>query len=99
MKTLEKVLLKDLPNRKDLIGKRINVQRQGGKYHYDYQDKPMMRVFLGARQYQDKNAGTWIEWRYVPEWEDRGHYGSGYDCGYSGVGIDGDLFNESYLEF
>lgn len=93
---MEKILLTDLPGRKDLIGKRVNVRRQGGLYHYDYQDKPMMRIFLGAKKYKETHKGkssNWVQWEWKPEPK-----GLAYDCGYSGVGIDGDLFSTSYLE-
>lgn len=93
------VLIKDLPNRKDLIGKRINVKRQGGKYHYDYQDKKKMRVFLGARTYTEKGI-KWVEWNWMPEpiENEDTYYSDNHDCGYSGIGLGSDLWDSSYLE-
>lgn len=94
---MEKILLEDLPKRKDLIGKTINVIRQGGKYNYDYQNKPMLRKFLGARFYKENNK-LWLRWEWQPKTDVNGHT----DCGYSGIGLwkDNDkdnLFDNSYL--
>ena len=38
---MEKAFLIDLVG-KDVSGISANIKRQGGKYHYDYQDKPMI---------------------------------------------------------
>jgi len=108
---MEKVYLKDLPNRKDLIGKRINVTRQGGKYKYDYQNTPHLRTFRGAKLQTiepkyDKNAKpiTWIywfwdaerDWEIAPELEKVCPYGVN-DCGESGVTLT-ENYEGSYLE-
>jgi len=84
-----KIKLSDLPKHKELIGKRINVQRQGGRYHYEYQDKPKMRIFTGAKIKIEKGI-RWIYWYWEKETED--------NCGYSGVTLTSDLFGSSYLE-
>jgi hypothetical protein len=105
---MEKVYLKDLPNRKDLIGKRINITRQGGKYHYDYQDVKHIRTFRGAEFKTIKDGKTqkpviWVYWY----WDSQGDmeiaenmkdvlpYGI-KDCGYSGVTLS-ENYKDSYL--
>ena len=96
-----KVMIKDLPDRKDLIGKRFNMTRQGGKYHYDYQNVPKMRIFLGAKRYTEKGI-KWVQWNWQVEATHNtdNYYSNACDCGYSGIGIEGpgeDLFSTSYL--
>ena len=86
-----KILLVDLPKHKELIGKRINVTSQGGKYHYDYQDIPNLKVFQGAK-IKKENGIKWIYWYWTPE-----SNGAEYDCGYSGLAIV-ELHENSYLE-
>jgi len=97
---MKKLYLKDLPNHKDLIGKKINIIRQGGKYHYDYQDIPMIREFRGAKFKTEKGVKS-IEWYWKPEpitgerlkrW-----MGIGQDCGWSGIEIDTEYHKDSYL--
>jgi len=75
-----KILIKDLP-KKNLRGKKINIVRQGGRYHYDYQDKPKIRTFLKA-VYKTKNDIKWVYWYWIPE-----RNGIEYDCGYSGIAL------------
>ena len=87
-----KVLVKDLPNRKDLIGKRFNMRRQGGKYHYDYQDKPLIRTFWGAQKYR-KNGLNWIKWKWEPMSD-----ALNFDYGYDEINLNVDLFCDSYLD-
>jgi len=79
---MEKVLLHDLPARKDLIGKRINVVSQGGEFHYDYQDKPFMRIFTGAK-IKTLHGKKFIEWYWEPE-----SINGKTDCGWSGIGLE-----------
>ncbi len=86
-----KIELKDLPTHKELIGKTINVTRQGGKYHYEYQDIPMIRIFKGAK-IKIENGIKWIYWYWEPE-----NNPNKYDCGYSGVTLKNN-FGKSYLE-
>lgn len=91
--------LSDLPLHKELIGQKINVTRLGGKYHYDYQDVPMMRVFTGAEIYTNKNReggkDSWLRWNWIPEYDEET---GKEDCGYSGIRMNNENFNLSYLE-
>ncbi len=87
-----KIKLTDLPKRKDLIGKMINIVRQGGKYHYDYQNVPKKRKFLEAI-IKIENGVKWIYWYWKPEADNS----RDYDCGFSGVTISPN-FDNSYLE-
>lgn len=85
---MKKIRLKDLPKRKDLIGKKINITRQGGIYHYDYQDKIRLRTFLGAK-FKIEKGEKWLYWNWKPE-------ANSPDCGYSG--ITGKDLEKSYLK-
>ena len=87
-----KILLKDLPKVKNLKGKKINIVRQGGKYHYDYQDIPKIRTFIRAAIKRTKNNILWVYWYWKPESEF-----NKYDCGYSGVALT-ENYKNSYLE-
>ena len=102
-----KILIKDLPeHKKELIGKTINVVSQGGKYHYDYQDRKIMRQITNITTHYeiDKKTGEkikWITWYWIPqhmtEEETKGIY-SNQDCGFAGIGLGSDLWNSRYLE-
>lgn len=92
----ERVLISDLPDRKDLIGQRVNVRRQGGKYHYEYQSVPMMRIFLGARTYTEKGI-KWVEWSWKPEETNEDDHFYNRDCGYSAIGMGSENLKGSYL--
>lgn len=93
------IYLADLPLHKELEGKRINVTRRGGLFHYDYQDVPMMRVFQSAEVHTEIHKGrkeSWLRWNWTPEIEEGA---SKYDCGFSGMRMnDNEDFNLSYLE-
>jgi len=93
------IYLADLPLHKELEGKRINVTRLGGLFHYDYQDVPMMRVFSGTKVYTEFHKGrkeTWLRWDWIPEIEEKT---GRLDCGFSGMRMnDNEDFNLSYLE-
>ena len=87
-----KVTLNELfNNKKKYIGKLINIVKQGGKYHYDYQDIPKMRILTDVQK-KTENKVKWIVWRWEQDY-------TNYDCGYSGIaeGKYGN-FNNCYLE-
>lgn len=76
---MEKVKLINLIGQ-DVEGITANVMRQGGKYHYDYQDEPLIRKM--KRVYFRKEDGKkWLYWT----WEPARHKDGYYDCGYSGI--------------
>lgn len=94
---MEKINLEELPNRKDLIGKKINVRRQGGKFHYEYQDRPMMRIFRGAKITKER-GDTFCTWYWTPEFDDSiPNVTHGIDCGYSGIALNTEYSKGSFL--
>jgi len=87
-----KIMLNKLPRYNQILkGKKINVIRQGGKYHYDYQDKKKIRIFVGAK-FKIEKGKKWIYWYWQPKM-----ITGEYDCGYSGVTISSN-YNGSYLK-
>ena len=89
---MEKALLIDLV-KKNVSGISANVKRQGGKYHYDYQDEPMIRTL--KRVYTKIEKGIkWLIW----EWEPKHDQLREYDCGYSGIAdCENHQINEAYI--
>ena len=85
------IKLIDLVNR-DVKGMKADIIRQGGKYHYDYQDIPKIRTLESVKVKTIKGE-TWIYWYWTPE-----HENGIYDCGYSGV-ADSELhrINDVYI--
>ncbi len=79
------VLLTELPKRKDLIGKQLNMIAQGGEFHYDYQDVPHYRIFKSAKFRKETN-GTWVYWYWEKHNFCERH--NTPDCGYSGALIE-----------
>lgn len=94
-----KILLSELKDHKELIGEKINVIRQGGLYHYNYQDTPMMRTLTDVHIRKNTHKGkqeTWLEWRWTPDIDPET---GKCDCGYSGMRInDNPDFCASFLE-
>jgi len=94
-----KVKLIDLVG-KDVNGIKANVRRQGGKYHYDYQDVSMIRKL--SKVYIKKEKGCdWLYWEWYSQNGSDVCPLSNYpvnDCGYSGIG-DSDLhpIKEAYI--
>jgi len=89
---MKKVNLMELIG-KDVKGIKANVRRQGGLYHYDYQDIPMIRtlskVYLKYVKDDKGIVSTWLFWEWEPKSDTTVCPGSNYpvnDCGYSGIG-------------
>lgn len=76
---MEKVKLMDLIG-KNVKGIKANVIRQGGKYHYDYQDMPMIRSLVNIITKKIQGE-IWLYWYWIPEQTADGRI----DCGYSGI--------------
>ena len=92
---MKKVKLIDLVG-KDIAGTIANVTRQGGSYHYDYQDGDMVRV-LKKVYFKTERGVKWLYWTWEARPEE--NFKHGYrDCGYSGV-ADSELhrLNEAYI--
>ncbi len=85
---MKKVNLIDLVG-KDVKGIKADVRRQGGKYHYDYQDIPMIRTLEKVVIKKEKGE-DWIYWYWIPEMDTTPGLQVGIDCGYSGI-ADSDL--------
>jgi len=89
---MEKTYLIDLV-KKDVSGIFANVTRQGGKYHYDYQDEPMIRALKRVYIKIEKSV-KWLMWEWEPE-HDRLLV---HDCGYSGIAdCENHRINEAYI--
>jgi hypothetical protein len=80
----------------DLVGKNVkgiiaNVVHQGGKFHYDYQDVPLMAPLERVRRTTNKARakGDWVHWHWqepLPEQSEarkRAKFGS--SCKFSGL--------------
>ena len=89
---MKRAFLKDLI-KKDVEGVTANVTRQGGLYHYDYQDEPMIRKL--KKVYTKKEKGVlWLYWT----WEPAPHRNGYPDCGYSGIAdSERHRINEAYI--
>jgi len=103
-----KILIKDLlEHKEEIIGKRINIVRQGGKYHYDYQDRKVFRVITDIKTHFEKDNKTkenikWVTWFWktqpiTAEENLNGLYGS-IDHGFAGMGLGSGLLDSSYLD-
>lgn len=82
-KGFKKVRLIDLVNT-DVKGLVANIIRQGGKFHYDYQDNVMLRELESVRIKKEKHTGhTFLYWSWTPEIDIHRRF----DCGYSGISM------------
>lgn len=75
-----KVKLIDLVG-KPVFGIKANVVRQGGKFHYDYQDKEMIRELISV-EIKKKEGKKWIYWHWKTEPCEISYF---KDCGYSAI--------------
>lgn len=89
MKGFKKIALEDLAGQ-NVEGVLANVTRQGGKFKYNYQDVPCMRVLKSVKIRIEKGV-RWVYWYWTPQ-ADNGKN----DCGYSGVSLY-ENFAGSYL--